>query len=50
MPNHRIMTVADDSGNIKRLAGKIADGGEGSIHAIDGRGDVLAKIYHPAIL
>ena len=50
MQANRIISVADDSGNVKRLAGKIADGGEGSIHAVDGRSDVLVKIYHPAIL
>lgn len=50
MPTRRIITVVDDHGNAKALAGKVADGGEGSIHAIAGRDDVLAKIYHPTIL
>ena len=49
-PDHVITTVLDDRGVAKPLAGMVARGGEGTIHALAGRNDLVVKIYHPAIL
>jgi len=48
--DHTITTVMDDRGIPKTLAGTVARGGEGTIRSLAGRDDILAKIYHPAIL
>ena len=45
-----ILAVADDRGVEKRLAGLLARGGEGTIHRLAERDDLLVKIYHPEIL
>jgi len=46
----KIHAVTDDRGVEKRLAGMLARGGEGTIHRLADRNDVLVKIYHPEIL
>lgn len=46
----RIQVVADEHGRKKQLAGILAHGGEGTIHRVADRADVLVKIYHPEIL
>lgn len=43
-------TVMDDQGIVKRLAGKLAHGGEGVVHRLAERSDILVKIYHPEVL
>src|SRR5215470_5147272 len=37
---------ADTSGQPIRLGARLGAGGEGSVHEVDGRTDVVAKIYH----
>ena len=44
------LSVVDDQGVEKKLAGLLARGGEGTVHRLAGRDDVLIKIYHPEIL
>ncbi len=45
-----IHVVRNEYGVEKQLAGKLAHGGEGTIHHVAGRDGVLVKIYHPEIL
>ena len=49
-PTPKIRIVADEQGVEKSLDGLIARGGEGTIHRVAGRNDVIVKIYHPEIL
>ncbi len=42
--------VADDRGIRKRLGKSVARGGEGVVYLLEGRPDVLVKIYHRGIL
>ena len=46
----KIQAVADAHGREKQLSGILAHGGEGTIHRVADREDVLVKIYHPEIL
>lgn len=46
----KIHSVTDEQGREKTLDQVLARGGEGTIHYVSGRKDVLAKIYHPEIL
>ena len=46
----KIHAVADSQGLEKKLSRLLARGGEGTIHRLAERNDVLVKIYHPEIL
>lgn len=40
-------TVADDGGTRLALGNVLGRGGEGTVYTVDGRDDVVAKVYHP---
>ncbi|HMX99989.1 MAG TPA: hypothetical protein PKC44_09475 [Agitococcus sp.] len=44
------ITVYDAHKNAKTLDSMLAKGGEGSVYAVQGRSDVLVKLYHPDVL
>ena len=35
-----------DRGDVVRLGPKVGGGGEATVYAVDGRADVVAKVYH----
>lgn len=45
-----ITTVYDAQKSAKQLESVLAKGGEGSVYTLQGRSDVLVKLYHPEVL
>lgn len=44
------ITVYDAQQSAKQLSNMLAKGGEGSVYVLQGRNDVLVKLYHPEVL